>query len=386
MQIEDNILLKVEETDIDENGKCIIPNGVKQIAENAINSDKIKELILPEGVIIIENEGICCLNLEQIEFPSTLEKLGGISAIYSKKLIPENIKFKNYICTLAPDCFGDKKLLFSYCDYQSKIISDKIETILSNKNLNNIDEILNNVENIVNIYEHILPCLINQEQQKELNQKLVQILSQKINNKELGQIFLENTLNNNKKITPSLMLYYYEKEIQKQGVQNPLVFSLINAKVASANIDGSINIGLESLTSNIKRKTIKGFIPKFKFEYDLDLKEDLKKLGLEHIFEQENAGLELISEKEDVYIYDAIHKAVIEFTQDGIKAAAKTDFGSGGGGDGFDYIYEVPVEEIDLTFNKPYMFLIRDKETGEVWFVGTVYKPLLWENENTQSY
>jgi len=41
MQIEDNILLKVEETDIDENGKCIIPNGVKQIAENAINSDKI---------------------------------------------------------------------------------------------------------------------------------------------------------------------------------------------------------------------------------------------------------------------------------------------------------------------------------------------------------
>ncbi len=127
---------------------------------------------------------------------------------------------------------------------------------------------------------------------------------------------------------------------------------------------------------------IKGYIPKFKFEYDLDLKEDLKKLGLGYIFEQETAGLELISEKEDVYIYDAIHKAVIEFTQDGIKAAAATSFEGGGGGDGFDYIYEVPVEEIDLTFDKPYMFLIRDKETGELWFTGTVYEPFPWAEED----
>ena len=40
-----------------------------------------------------------------------------------------------------------------------------------------------------------------------------------------------------------------------------------------------------------------------------------------------------------------------------------------------------PIEEIDLTFDKPYMFIVRDKETGEVWFVGTVYEPLSWENE-----
>ena len=114
----------------------------------------------------------------------------------------------------------------------------------------------------------------------------------------------------------------------------------------------------------------------------MKLKEDLKKLGLGHIFEKDEAGLEHISEKEKIYIYDAIHKAVIEFTQDGIKAAAATEFGGGAGGDGFDYIYEVPVEEIDITFNKPYMFLIRDKKTGELWFTGTVYEPFLWSNED----
>ena len=41
----------------------------------------------------------------------------------------------------------------------------------------------------------------------------------------------------------------------------------------------------------------------------------------------------------------------------------------------------MPVEEIDLTFDKPYMFIIRDKDTGEVWFAGTVYNPLSIEDE-----
>ena len=47
----------------------------------------------------------------------------------------------------------------------------------------------------------------------------------------------------------------------------------------------------------------------------------------------------------------------------------------------FDYLYDVPVEEIDLTFDKPYIFIIRDKDTGEVWFAGTVYNPLSIEEE-----
>ena len=33
-----------------------------------------------------------------------------------------------------------------------------------------------------------------------------------------------------------------------------------------------------------------------------------------------------------------------------------------------------------MTFNNPYLYLIRDKNSGEVWFVGTVYQPT--ENTN----
>ena len=66
-----------------------------------------------------------------------------------------------------------------------------------------------------------------------------------------------------------------------------------------------------------------------------------------------------------------------DFSNNGIKAAAATQVGGlGAANGGFDYFYEIPVEEIDLTFDKPFMYIIRDKATGEVWFAGTVYEGL----------
>lgn len=121
---------------------------------------------------------------------------------------------------------------------------------------------------------------------------------------------------------------------------------------------------------------IHGYIPKFKFEYELDLKSDLNKLGVIDVFEQEKSDLSNITSDEGVFIDKVKHKANIEFTQDGIKAAAVTVGGGAGGGAWYDYFFEMPTEEIDITFDKPYMFLIRDKKTGETWFVGTVYEPL----------
>lgn len=124
-----------------------------------------------------------------------------------------------------------------------------------------------------------------------------------------------------------------------------------------------------------------GRIPKFDFNYELDLKEDLKKIGITDVFVQGAADLSNLTDVQDSYISSAIHKAKIEFTQDGIKAAAATMFGGKGGGGDYDYFFDVPVEIIDITFDKPYMFLIRDVETGEIWFTGTVYEPKKWEDD-----
>ena len=122
---------------------------------------------------------------------------------------------------------------------------------------------------------------------------------------------------------------------------------------------------------------IYGYIPVFDYDYTLDLVKDLKKMGIKDVFDSKNADLSnMLKKTNGEYISNATHKAKIEFSNDGIKAAAATvAAGAGATGGGFNYLYEVPTEEIDITFDKPYMYIIRDKATGEVWFTGSVYEP-----------
>lgn len=120
---------------------------------------------------------------------------------------------------------------------------------------------------------------------------------------------------------------------------------------------------------------ISGKIPMFKFDYELDLINDLNKLGITDVFDKEKSDLSNLSSDKQ-YISEAVHKTNIEFSNEGIKATAFTSMGGEGGGNcGFEYYFKPPIEEIDLTFDKPYMFIIRNKDTNEAWFVGTVYEP-----------
>lgn len=146
-----------------------------------------------------------------------------------------------------------------------------------------------------------------------------------------------------------------------------------NAKKINNIISNLKTIELNNFEKG-KVTQITGKIPLFKYEYELQLVDDLKALGITNIFDKDKSDLSEIAT--GVYIDSAIHKANIEFSNDGIKAAAATvmgGFGSAAGG--FDYLFDVPVVTIDLTFDKPYMYIIRDKDTGEVWFTGTVYNP-----------
>lgn len=122
---------------------------------------------------------------------------------------------------------------------------------------------------------------------------------------------------------------------------------------------------------------IVGNIPLFKFDYELKLKEDLETIGIKDVFDADKADLSKMTSQK-AYIGAAVHKADIEFSNEGIKAAAATGAaGYGAASCGFEYLYPVPVEVIDLNFDSPYLFLIRDKDTGEVWFTGTVYSPIV---------
>ena len=118
---------------------------------------------------------------------------------------------------------------------------------------------------------------------------------------------------------------------------------------------------------------IKGLFPTFSFTYDLNLDDDLKKIGVTDIFDINKANLCNIISDEAISV-ETKHKSTIDLSNEGIKASAIT-LGGGLGAAGFyDYIFEVPVKTIELNFDKPFLFLIRNKDTNENWFVGTLYE------------
>lgn len=120
--------------------------------------------------------------------------------------------------------------------------------------------------------------------------------------------------------------------------------------------------------------TIDGATSNFNFDYRLKLQDDLETIGISNIFDSEKADLSGIGD--GVYIDTALHAANIAFSNNGIKAGAVTLAGGKGGGGpdcSYYYAFEVPKKDINLSFHRNFLFLIRDKDSGEIWFVGANY-------------
>jgi len=125
-------------------------------------------------------------------------------------------------------------------------------------------------------------------------------------------------------------------------------------------------------------------IPKFQFGYDLSLKEDLKDLGINDVFNGSQANLsKMVNQKGSAQkpsVGDALHKANIEFTEKGVKAAAVTVIVVTAKG----LLPPMQTYPVQVVIDKPFMFVIRDKNTKDIWFTGTVYEPNRWEDDKRQ--
>ena len=129
--------------------------------------------------------------------------------------------------------------------------------------------------------------------------------------------------------------------------------------------------------SNKNKDGVNIYIPKFSFQYDLSLKDDLMKIGILEAFDDVNADFtDMTNNPKGLYVSEALHKANIDFSEKGVKAAAVTVMVMM---DKAMVMEEKHPEE--LRFDKPFLYLIRDKENGEIWFIGAVYEPNLWEND-----
>ena len=179
-----------------------------------------------------------------------------------------------------------------------------------------------------------------------------------------------------------------ELELINEICENQNFDELLLKIVHKSNSKNRINNLLNEIENNktiTRQLKMKLYEEIFEYVSDVNdyLKNNLKDLGIKSVFEPSYASLNNLTNK-DAYISEILHKANIDFSNEGIKAAAATE--GGGAGDtncGFDYLYEVPVEEIDITFDLPFMFILRDKNSKEVWFMGSVYEPTEYSESGT---
>lgn len=137
------------------------------------------------------------------------------------------------------------------------------------------------------------------------------------------------------------------------------------------NLDqATVDAALADLTpASTPEDGIDLYIPKFKFDYALNFQADLEALGIKSAFNADMADFSAMA-SEPLYVSQAAHKANIDFSEDGIKAAAVTSFEMWAGA-----LADEP-EPVVVKIDHPFLFLIRDKaNNGEVWFTGAVYKP-----------
>ena len=289
---------------------------------------------------------------------------------------------------------------------------NKFDNLLFNNNLNvnslPIQSIIFKYDIVNDIGENNIRSTVGLEYEKwldGLDEKIKESCKYKSTDEFLND-YIDSFKNNFSVNSSTDYGYYYDNDVKAfakdlkeyNGVQlqyigiMPIKESL-NTYINSINIDkinsiinGIVNIELKSDTNSDAYKYFKqdvitqidAKIPMFKMEYSYNLIDDLKMLGITDIFDNTNS-LKGITNKEQV-ITEFKQKNYIEFSNDGIKAVSATGAGAGGGASCpiFDYKYDIPkerIEYIDFTFDKPYMYIIRNKNTGEIWFMGTVYEP-----------
>ena len=108
-------------------------------------------------------------------------------------------------------------------------------------------------------------------------------------------------------------------------------------------------------------------MPRFEFDSEFSLKDTLAKMGMPVAF-TDSADFSGMTGKRELSISNVIHKAFVSVDETGTEAAAATAVIVG--------VTSAPVEPpVELTIDRPFIFLIRDIETGAVIFVGRVLNP-----------
>ncbi len=126
---------------------------------------------------------------------------------------------------------------------------------------------------------------------------------------------------------------------------------------------------ISQLELQMKQQRVNVFLPKFKFDTKYMLSSTLSKMGMPTAFD-DGANFSGMSANESLKISEVIHQAFVEVNEEGTEAAAATAVVMVV----TDCIHSTRDEIPEFRADHPFLFLIKQKSTGEVLFMGRMNK------------
>lgn len=126
---------------------------------------------------------------------------------------------------------------------------------------------------------------------------------------------------------------------------------------------------LDDLLAKMSKQKVEIFLPKFKMESRFDLKDTLSEMGMPDAFGARADFSGLNGESSRFYISGVFHKAWVEVNEEGTEAAAATGVAIKA------LALAKPMPPQVFRADHPFIFLIRDTQSGSVLFVGRLADP-----------
>jgi serpin B len=159
---------------------------------------------------------------------------------------------------------------------------------------------------------------------------------------------------------------YQAVELTYDGDELSMVILLPEAGQFQAFEDQLQAQEVGDIISDLQPAQVALTMPKFEFDSEFSLKDTLTEMGMPIAFSGA-ADFSGMTGAPDLCISEVLHKAFVSVDEAGTEAAAATAVIVGE--------TAAPGQQVEVTIDRPFIFLIRDIETGAILFVGRVLNP-----------
>jgi len=159
---------------------------------------------------------------------------------------------------------------------------------------------------------------------------------------------------------------YKALELEYDGEELSMVILLPDVgrfEEIESNLDAEM---IDGIVEDLSERSVDVTLPKFEYESQFGLVETLTSMGMTDAFMPDIADLSGMDGTRLLYITDVLHKAFVCVDEAGTEAAAATGVVIG---------YTSVPEPATFKADHPFIFFIRDIETGAILFLGRVLDP-----------